>query len=170
MLTIDKVEVVGLQAASRGIRNLCGSVGTSDSGFCKGGKDGVGCWNCASRPCSHSYDGSFRLGREDHALMRSMAMVDEETALFLQMIVVYCDMVAPGYWWDEFYEGVHKAAQSGLVSLRLFSCMPRQTLMLNYAVLAKLYKLGKMGPSGGDWALFCEWIETLPYSELITGG
>ena len=41
--------------------------------------------------------------------------------------------------------------------------------MLNYEVLANIYKSRK-DHKLDEWREFCKWIETLPYSELITGG
>lgn len=45
----------------------------------------------------------------------------------------------------------------------------RATVMLNYEVLANMYHSRKSHKLD-EWVEFCEWIETLPYSELITGG
>lgn len=39
---------------------------------------------------------------------------------------------------------------------------------LNYEVLANIYKSRK-NHKLDEWREFCKWIETLPYSELITG-
>lgn len=44
----------------------------------------------------------------------------------------------------------------------------RATLMLNYEVLANIYHSRK-NHKLDEWVEFCKWIETLPYSELITG-
>ena len=44
----------------------------------------------------------------------------------------------------------------------------RSTVMLNYEVLANIYK-SRRGHKLDCWREFCSWIETLPYSELITG-
>ena len=44
----------------------------------------------------------------------------------------------------------------------------RSTLMLNYEVLANIYKSRK-NHKLDCWRTFCKWIETLPYSEIITG-
>lgn len=43
-----------------------------------------------------------------------------------------------------------------------------RTVMLNYEVLANIYKSRK-GHKLDEWKAFCDWIESLPYSELITG-
>lgn len=44
----------------------------------------------------------------------------------------------------------------------------KATLMLNYEVLANMYHSRK-NHKLDEWVDFCKWIETLPYSELITG-
>lgn len=44
-----------------------------------------------------------------------------------------------------------------------------RNVMLNYEVLANIYRQRK-GHKLDEWRAVCEWIETLPYSELITGG
>ena len=44
----------------------------------------------------------------------------------------------------------------------------KATVMLNYEVLANIYKSRK-NHKLDEWRTFCEWIESLPYSELITG-
>ena len=43
----------------------------------------------------------------------------------------------------------------------------RATVQLNYAVLRNMYHARKNHPLD-EWHEFCKWIETLPYSELIT--
>ena len=44
----------------------------------------------------------------------------------------------------------------------------KRTVMLNYEVLANIYKSRK-NHKLDEWHTFCDWIESLPYSELITG-
>ena len=44
-----------------------------------------------------------------------------------------------------------------------------RNVMMNYEVLANIYKSRK-DHKLDEWRAFCKWIETLPYSELITGG
>ena len=43
----------------------------------------------------------------------------------------------------------------------------KRTIMLNYEVLATIYRQRK-GHKLDEWCDFCKWIEQLPYSELIT--
>ena len=44
----------------------------------------------------------------------------------------------------------------------------KRTIMLNYEVLANIYKQRK-NHKLDEWTEFCKWIEDLPYSVLITG-
>lgn len=44
----------------------------------------------------------------------------------------------------------------------------RRTILLNYEVLANMYGSRK-NHKLDEWHDFCDWIDTLPYSELITG-
>lgn len=44
----------------------------------------------------------------------------------------------------------------------------RRTVMLNYAVLKNIYHARK-DHKLDEWHTFCDWIESLPYSDLITG-
>lgn len=43
----------------------------------------------------------------------------------------------------------------------------RRTIMLNYEVLRNIY-ISRKGHKLTEWNDFCEWIDTLPYSEIIT--
>ncbi len=45
----------------------------------------------------------------------------------------------------------------------------RATVQLNYAVLCNIYHYRK-NHRLDEWRDFCRWIESLPYSDLITGG
>ena len=55
-----------------------------------------------------------------------------------------------------------------MIQLLPSSYNQRRTIMLNYEVLANIYKSRK-NHKLEEWHVFCEWIESLPYSELITG-
>ena len=60
------------------------------------------------------------------------------------------------YWWQ-------------IIQLLPSSYNQRATLMLNYEVLANIYHSRK-NHRLDEWHDFCRWIESLPYSEIITGG
>ena len=55
-----------------------------------------------------------------------------------------------------------------MIQLLPSSYNQKRTVMLNYEVLANIYKSRK-NHKLDEWVDFCKWIETLPYSELITG-
>ena len=55
-----------------------------------------------------------------------------------------------------------------MIQLLPTSYNQKRTVMLNYEVLANIYKSRK-NHKLDEWHTFCDWIEELPYSELITG-
>ena len=59
------------------------------------------------------------------------------------------------YWWQ-------------MIQLLPSSYNQRRTVMLNYEVLANIYK-SRRNHKLDEWHAFCDWIEGLPYSALITG-
>lgn len=54
-----------------------------------------------------------------------------------------------------------------MVQLLPSSYNQKRTVMLNYEVLRNMYHARK-NHKLDEWHTFCDWIETLPYSELIT--
>ena len=65
------------------------------------------------------------------------------------------DHMPKEYWWQ-------------MIQLLPSSYNQRRTVMLNYEVLANIYK-SRRNHKLDEWHTFCDWIESLPYSELITG-
>lgn len=59
------------------------------------------------------------------------------------------------YWWQ-------------LIQLLPSSYNQTRNVIMNYEVLANIYRQRK-GHKLDEWREFCKWIESLPYSELITG-
>ncbi len=55
-----------------------------------------------------------------------------------------------------------------MIQLLPSSYNQKRTIMLNYEVLANIYK-SRRNHKLDEWHTFCNWIEGLPYSELITG-
>ena len=56
-----------------------------------------------------------------------------------------------------------------MIQLLPSSYNQRATVQLNYAALRNMYHSRKAHKLD-EWVKFCKWVETLPYSELITGG
>ena len=55
-----------------------------------------------------------------------------------------------------------------MIQLLPCSYNQRRTVMLNYEVLANMYK-SRNNHKLDEWRTFCEYVKTFPYSELITG-
>ena len=55
-----------------------------------------------------------------------------------------------------------------IIQLLPSSYNQKRTVMLNYEVLANMYK-SRRNHKLDEWHTLCEWMENLPYSELITG-
>ena len=65
-------------------------------------------------------------------------------------------------------EGKNKDDWWQMIQLLPASLNQKATVQLNYQVLQNIYFTRK-GHRLDEWHTFCHWIESLPYSELITG-
>jgi len=77
MIKLENTEVMGWEAAIRGMRNPMNSWEKSDSNL-------------------------YEVGPVDHDLMMRLAKAGSVDAKFRRMIVVAVDITAPLYWWKEF--------------------------------------------------------------------
>ena len=85
MLTTEKTEVFGWEAAIRGMRNPMNSWNKSDS-----------YWDFPE------YPDRFVIGANDLNLMKRLSKAGNDHAKFLRYINVTVDINAPIYWWKEF--------------------------------------------------------------------
>lgn len=236
MLKIESTEVVGWEAAIRGMRNPMNSWKRSDSGFGCGNDNEYFCDNCSSSFHCTSLKTTYNVGPNDLDLMNRLRNSGTDHRKFMRMITVYLDITAPLYWWKEFdtykvgtvansCSSMHKIADKEftfddfsheklinsacmeiqeqhirispiqalattieclnsyrdlylqtkdkkywwqMIQLLPSSYNQKRTVMLNYEVLANIYKSRK-DHKLDEWHKFCNWIERLPYSELITG-
>ena len=245
MIKIENTEVMGWEAAIRGMRNPMNSWDKSDSGFCCGNDNEYFCDNCSSSFHCTSLRTTYNIGPNDLDLMTRLRNAGTDHRKFMRMITVYLDITAPMYWWSEYdtykigtvanscskmhkmlakpfemndfsfdkllgyknevgqyipdvdYDKVNifetvarpiidtlnelrdvylreddKAKQKqiwySILQLLPASYNQRRTVMLNYEVLANIYK-SRRNHKLDEWRELCSWIETLPYSELITG-
>ena len=228
MLKIENTEVIGWEAAIRGMRNPMNSWEKSDSLFYD--EDGNLCRIGQGKNLSLD-----EIGDSDYKLMIKLRNAGTDHRKFMRMITVYLDITAPLYWWKEFdtykvgtvansCSTMHKIADKEftfddfsheklinsacmeiqeqhirispiqalattieclnsyrdlylqtkdkkywwqMIQLLPSSYNQKRTVMLNYEVLANIYKSRK-NHKLDEWHTFCEWIETLPYSKLIT--
>ncbi|MCO7159660.1 hypothetical protein NIA10_03365 [Agathobaculum butyriciproducens] len=70
---------------------------------------------------------------------------------------------------DECYAKYKKTLWWQMIQLLPSSYNQKRTVMLNYEVLANIYK-SRRNHKLDEWHTLCDWIESLPYSILITGG
>lgn len=66
-----------------------------------------------------------------------------------------CTKLKKDIWWQ-------------MIQLLPSSYNQKRTVMMNYEVLAGIYPMRK-DHKLDEWHIFCDWIKSLPYSELITG-
>lgn len=67
-----------------------------------------------------------------------------------------------------YLETKDKSYRWQMIQLLPTSYNQKRTVMLNYEVLANIYKSRK-DHKLDEWHTFCHWVDELPYSELITG-
>lgn len=208
MIKIEKTQVLGFEAAIRGMRNPLNSWERSDSTY-------------EMYPCEDEY----RLGENDLELAKKLVAAGTDHSKFMRMIAVWTDITAPQFWWHEYdtykvatvrnscskmhtihikpfeyndfsHDGIDavegpyrhhfeiyintleklrqrfnatkdKQCWRALIEMLPESYNMRATVMLNYQVLRNMYHARK-NHKLTEWHDFCEWIEALPYSKLIT--
>lgn len=228
MIEFEHTEVVGWEAAIRGMRNPMNSWERSDSQLCKSGDGFEDCrvgvhGGCPRGDEDYFKENIFCVGKNDFELMQRLARAGTDHRKFMRMIVVYVDVTAPRYWWaeadtykvgtvanscstmhkihtkeltpddfsHEFFFGEEELVLERILYQlnycrekfnatgnknwwwKIIQLLPqsynqRRTLMLNYEVLANIYR-ARRNHKLTEWREFCRWIESLPYSELITG-
>ena len=95
MIKLEKTEVVGWEAAIRGMRNPMNSWDKSDS-------HEVTVADYMSSLTPWDLKNSYVIGPNDHELMMKLRNAGTDHRKFMRMIVVYLDITAPLYWWKEF--------------------------------------------------------------------
>ena len=109
MLKIENTEVMGWEAAIRGMRNPMNSWEKSDSFIPCYLK--TKCHECeANQKCAYYFEDANGLpykkdefiGSNDLDLMTRLRNAGTDHRKFMRMITVYLDITAPLYWWKEF--------------------------------------------------------------------
>ena len=100
MIKIENTEVIGWEAAIRGMRNPMNSWEKSDSGWFSS-EDDMGVdyvqYNSHSDPSE-----LYFIGPNDKKLMMKLRNAGTDHRKFMRMITVYLDITGPLYWWKEF--------------------------------------------------------------------
>lgn len=88
---------------------------------------------------------------------------------YVPTAVLECTIGALNEFRELYLETKNKAYWWQMIQLLPSSYNQKRTVMLNYEVLANIYKSRK-GHRLDEWKTMLDWIEELPYAELITGG
>lgn len=111
MLKLEKTEVMGWEAAIRGMRNPMNSWDQSDSFICREEAEMTNeeleakCGKCPrdTTTCGiYDKDPHFIIGPNDLNLIMKLRAAGIDHRKFMRMIEVYVDITAPLYWWKEF--------------------------------------------------------------------
>lgn len=103
MIDISHTETIGWEHAIRGMRNPMNSWDKSDSFECPDGACYHTCPFFVGGHCNGRHrPGEFIIGDHDLSLMKQLSKAGTDHRKFMRMIVVYCDITAPMYWWKEF--------------------------------------------------------------------
>ena len=100
MITIENHEVVGWEAAIRGMRNPKNSWEKSDSRYSY--ISDVHAIIDGEFIHQNPSENVFCIGPNDWDLMTRLRNAGTDHRKFMRMIVVYVDITAPLYWWKEF--------------------------------------------------------------------
>ena len=129
-----------------------------------------------------------RVDNKDEDLLKSLIKRGDEHAKVIRGIVAYVEINAQRYMWQEFdtykigretlsSESTMHMQGKGLSEEELVNMkdkLPEGTkqkriVMLSYQTLRRIYKQRRKHRLP-HWREFCAWIETLPYSWMITEG
>lgn len=90
------------------------------------------------------------------SLQGTIRMLNEAREMYLFAKEAKKPLVPPkDYWWQ-------------MIQLLPSSYNQRRTVLMNYEVLANIYRWRK-DHKLDEWRELCKWIESLPYAEVITG-
>lgn len=98
-IKFENTEMIGWEAAIRGMRNPMNSWEKSDSNIVDFDENCVVCKSCLE--IDHC-GGDGLIGPNDLDLMKRLRNAGTDHRKFMRMITVYVDITAPLYWWKEF--------------------------------------------------------------------
>lgn len=189
MIKFENTEVVGWEAAIRGMRNPMNSWEKSDSGqdtvyvditaplyFWKEFstyKVGTVANSCSTMHKIHAKEFTLEDFSCEHLSDADIGtfIPTNDNHMTISPIELLERFTIPclNHYRTEFIETKDKKYWWQMIQLLPSSYNQKRTVELNYEVLANIYKSRK-NHKLDEWAKgFIDWIKTLPYSELITG-
>lgn len=121
--------------------------------------------SCSTMHKLHAYDLSLDDCSHEKLTSRSLVVLESVLSEINFWRRIY---INGGRWGGVEYPARDKRAWDQMIQLLPTSYNQIRTVMFNYEVLANIYKSRK-NHKLDEWHTFCDWIEGLPYSELITG-
>lgn len=94
--------------------------------------------------------------------------LDAGSIATLESVVFDLNQLRIHYLETDLYETFKKALWYQIIQLLPSSYLQKATMDFNYAVLRNMYHARKAHKQDEWRADFCNWVKTLPYSELIT--
>jgi hypothetical protein len=133
-------------------------------------KVGTVCNSCSTMHKIHSKEFTLDDFSHDHLIGQGIAILTEAVEILNEARDSYLKF-------DEYFANKEldreitckKDVWWQMIQLLPTSFNQKRTIMLNYEVLVNIYHSRK-NHKLDEWHVFCDWIESLPYSELITGG
>lgn len=109
-------------------------------------------------------------GNMDMIPTLNLCTFSEEENLYTPKGAIECIVIPMFNKCREYYlKTNNKEYWYSMIQLLPSSYNQKRTVMMNYEVLANIYRSRKTHKLD-EWKELCKWIEGLPYSELITGG
>lgn len=114
-----------------------------------------------------SFEHLFDQQDDEHACFTDLPFAEKEVGICPKMLM--CELIKMLNKYRELYlQTKDKRYWWQMIQLLPSSYNQRRTIMLNYEVLANIYPARKAHKLD-EWHTFCDWIESLPYSWIITG-
>lgn len=105
MIKVEKISVMNLENAIRGMRNAHASWDKSDSFHCLHSDEEFDCENCPhlGNACNYFSEefGGYIIGENDMKLAKALCKAGSDERKFLRQIFVSMDITAHRYWWIE---------------------------------------------------------------------
>lgn len=109
----------------------------------------------------------MRLGRYENGITTPISIYNNNGDGFSPIGVLHTTIDMLNLCREKFLETKDKRYWWQMIQLLPSSYNQRRTVMLNYEVLAGIYPKRK-DHKLDEWHTFCDWIKSLPYSEIIT--
>lgn len=180
MIEVKTIEIAGFNAAFQALRLPFGKECRSECEFYAAINEDY------ALPCFQSETKSF-IDEKDLHLMQALVKRGDEHAKVVRGIMVWAEINAPRYWWQEMdtyrvgtdrlsSESTMHIQGKGMTTEELVKMkeeltegtMQKRVQVFSYQALRRIY-FQRKDHRLPHWQEFCRWIESLPFAEeLIT--